>query len=91
MIGIYKTRPAAYATAARWLDLPPDRIMLVSTHNNDIRAARAHGFRTAFLYRPHEWFDIPSRDPEPGDAAELVARDLADLHLQLAPGAPARS
>ncbi len=88
MIGVYKTQRAAYETAARWLDLPPDRIMLVSTHNNDIRAAHRYGFHTAYLYRPHEWWDIPSRDAEPGEAAEIVADDLVDLARQCGLGAP---
>lgn len=79
MIGIYKTHRTAYETAARWLDLPHDRIMLVSTHNNDIRAARSYGFHTAFLNRPREWWDVPSKDPEPSEAAEIVANDLIDL------------
>lgn len=82
MIGIYKTHRAAYDTAARWLDLPPERVILVSTHNNDITAARRYGFHTAFVYRPLEWSDIPSRDPEPGDAVEVIARDLVDLARQ---------
>ena len=88
MIGVYKTQRTAYETAARWLDLPPDRIMLVSTHNNDIRAARRYGFHTAFLYRPHEWWDIPSRDAEPSEAAEIVAEDLVDLARQCGLDAP---
>jgi 2-haloacid dehalogenase len=88
MIGIYKTRKPAYMTAARWLDLPPERIMLVSTHNNDIRAARSYGFRTAFLYRPDEWWDIPSLDPEPGEAVELVANDTVDLARRLGLAVP---
>ena len=83
MMGVYKTHPTTYATVARWLELPPDRIMMVSTHNNDIRAARASSFHTAFVYRPDEWSDIPSPDPEPGEAAELVASDFADLARQL--------
>lgn len=82
MIGVYKTQRLAYETAARWLDLPPERILLVSTHNNDIRAARSYGFHTAFLYRPREWGDIASSDPEPGEAAEIVADDLKDLARQ---------
>ena len=83
MIGVYKTNRVAYETAARWLDLPTDRLMLVSTHNNDIRAARSCGLHTAFVYRPREWWDIPSRDPEPGESAEVVAHDLVDLARQL--------
>ncbi len=85
MIGVYKTQRPAYEAAARWLDLPHDRVMLVSTHNNDIRAARSYGFHTAFLYRPTEWWDIPSLDPEPGDAVELVADGLVDLARKLGP------
>ena len=91
MIGVYKTDRTAYETAARWLDMPPERVMLVSTHNNDIAAARAYGFRTAFVYRPNEWSDIPSRDPEPGDAADVVARDLVDLAGQCGLGPADRS
>ncbi len=83
MIGVYKTHRTTYETVARWLDLSPHEIMLVSTHNDDIEAARASGMRTAFVYRPDEWWDIPSLDPEPGDAAELVAADLNDLARQL--------
>jgi 2-haloacid dehalogenase len=89
MIGVYKTRKPAYMTAAHWLDLPPERIMLCSTHNNDIRAARSYGFHTAFLYRPHEWWDIPSLDPEPGEAVELVAQDTIDLVRKLGLEVPA--
>ncbi len=82
MIGVDKTHRASYETAARWLDLPHERIMLVSTHNNDICAAHSFGFRTAFLYRPDEWWDIPSLDPEPSEAADVVAADLNDLARQ---------
>ena len=82
MIGVYKTHRTSYETAARWVDLRHERIMLVSTHNNDIRAARSFGFRTAFLYRPGEWWDILSLDPEPSEAVEVVATDLVDLARQ---------
>ncbi len=88
IIGVYKTHRTTYETVARWLDLAPDRIILVSTHNNDIRAAHAFGMHTAFVYRPDEWGDIPSLDPEPGDAAELVAADLGDLARQLGMSPP---
>jgi len=79
MIGVYKTHPVSYATAAHWLDLPADRIMLVSTHDNDIQGAHAAGFRTAYVDRPREWWDMPSPDPGPSAAADLVAADLVDL------------
>ncbi|OGA20710.1 MAG: hypothetical protein A3I01_09625 [Betaproteobacteria bacterium RIFCSPLOWO2_02_FULL_65_24] len=40
MIGIYKTRPEAYRTAAKWLQLDPSEIMMVACHNFDLNAAR---------------------------------------------------
>jgi 2-haloacid dehalogenase len=83
MSGVYKTAPASYANAARWLDLPPERIVLATTHNNDLAAAHDNGFRTAFVRRPDEWADIPSPDPEPGPAADWVAEDIRDLARQL--------
>jgi 2-haloacid dehalogenase len=61
--------------------------MLVSTHNNDIRAAHSYGFRTAFVFRPAEWGELPSPDPQPSEVAELAALDLEDLARQL--GLPA--
>lgn len=87
MIGVYKTRPESYQTAARWLDLPADRIMLVSTHNDDIDAAQVNGFRTAFVRRPDEWGGTPSPDAEPSAASEVVVDDLHDLarHFGLTP------
>lgn len=55
MIGIYKARPEAYATAARWLALDPSQILMVACHDFDLKGARAAGFRTAFVRRPDEW------------------------------------
>lgn len=83
MIGIYKTHRPAYETAARWLDLPIDRIMMVTTHNNDLEAAHRYGFATAFVERPREWNDIPSPDPTASPLADLVATDFDDLADQL--------
>ena len=35
MIGVYKPRREACVTAARWLLLDPDRILMVACHNAD--------------------------------------------------------
>jgi 2-haloacid dehalogenase len=83
MIGVYKTRRPAYESAARWLDLPIERIMLVTTHNNDLEAAHGYGFATAFVERPHEWSDIPSPDPDASPLADLVAHDFEHLADEL--------
>ena len=81
--GVYKTSPASYANAVRWLDLPPERVVLTTTHNNDLAAAHENGLRTAFIRRPDEWADAPSPDPEPGSVADWVATDILDLAQQL--------
>lgn len=83
MTGVYKTAPASYANAARWLDLPPERIVLATTHNNDLAAARENGFRAAYIHRRREWAELPSPDPEPGPGADWVAEDIRDLAARL--------
>ena len=54
MIGFYKVRPEAYRTAAKWLALEPQEIMMVACHNFDLDSARACGYQTAFVRRPDE-------------------------------------
>lgn len=83
MVGVYKTNPVSYATAAKWLDLPHAEVMLVTTHNNDLRAGHRYGMTTAFVRRPHEWGDIPSPGGEPSDVADIVADDFVDLAEQI--------
>ncbi|WP_460434143.1 HAD-IA family hydrolase [Angustibacter speluncae] len=81
--GVYKTAPDSYANACRWLDVPPARVVLATTHNNDLVAAHDNGLRTAFIHRPDEWAGSPSPDPEPRPEADWVARDIIDLARQL--------
>lgn len=50
----YKPDPEAYLTGAELLDLPPSDIMMVAAHQNDLAAAHALGFKTAFVPRPKE-------------------------------------
>ena len=51
----YKPDPEVYQTAADLLDLPPNQVMMVAAHSGDLRAARAVGFKTAFVPRPLEF------------------------------------
>ena len=50
----YKPQPQAYLRNAAHLALKPEACMLVAAHNSDLAAARALGFRTAFVPRPTE-------------------------------------
>lgn len=83
MIGTYKTHPLSYATALGWLDLAPGEALLVTTHNNDLRAAHACGLKTAFVRRPREWGDQPQPEPVPSPLADFVCEDFKDLATQL--------
>ena len=83
MIGIYKTRPESYLTAAKWLQLEPSDIMMVACHNTDLNAARDCGFRSAFVRRPDEWGPAGPMDPEPNPAHDLIVGDFAELASRL--------
>lgn len=72
MIGVYKPHPEAYATAARWLNLAPARILMVACHNFDLNAAHRAGFRTAFIRRPDEWGPEGPPDPTPNMPYDFV-------------------
>ena len=79
MIRVYKTRPEAYRTAAKWLALEPAEIMMVACHNFDLDAARACGYQTAFVRRPDEWGAAGPPDPKPNSACTIVVDGFAEL------------
>lgn len=83
MIGTYKVHPRAYRTAAQWLALRPAEILMVACHNFDLDAARAEGFRTAFVRRPDEWGPGGPPDPTPNPACDLIVDDFAALAAAL--------
>jgi 2-haloacid dehalogenase len=83
MIGAYKTRPEAYRTAARWLQLDPAEILMVACHNFDLDAARACGFQTCFVRRPDEWGAAGPPDPDPNPACTLAVDGFAQLAERL--------
>lgn len=84
MIGSYKTNPEAYTTCARWLGYQPDEILMVAAHDVDLLAARAVGFKSAFVRRPEEWGDEESplgSNPDPSH--DIVVDSFGDLATQL--------
>jgi len=54
MLGTYKPQPQAYRTCAQWLGYRPEELLMVACHNFDLMAARAEGYRSAFVHRPAE-------------------------------------
>ena len=83
MIGVYKPQPEAYATAARWMALPPAQILMVACHNFDLNAAHKAGFRTAFVRRPDEWGPEGPPDPKPNMDYDVVEDDFDGLRRKL--------
>lgn len=77
--GHYKPDKEAYLTAARLLDLPPTRVMMVAAHKSDLQAAARVGFKTAWVPRPLE--DGPGHpvDTTPDASFDVTATDFLDL------------
>jgi 2-haloacid dehalogenase len=83
LAGHYKPHPAVYLTAARLLMLPPAACMMVAAHNDDLEAAAALGFQTAFVRRPFEHGPGQTGNLEPSGNWTMVAEDLHDLARKL--------
>lgn len=79
----YKPDPATYLGVARVFDLPPERVMLVAAHHDDLAGARACGLRTAYVERPREFGAARAKDVSPQAANDMHSRDLLDLAGQL--------
>jgi 2-haloacid dehalogenase len=75
----YKPMPKAYLRTSDLLGLEPNRCMMVAAHNDDLQAARALGFRTAFVARPTEHGPKQTRDLRAEHEFDVVAADLLDL------------
>jgi 2-haloacid dehalogenase len=75
----YKPAPEVYRGAIELLALKPHEVMMVAAHNYDLRAARAHGMRTAFVARPAEYGPGQRTDLEAEEDWDVVARDFGEL------------
>ena len=75
----YKPVPAVYLTGADWLGLRPEEVMMTAAHNGDLRAARALGFRTAFILRPDEYGPSQTKDLKAEEAWDQVVGGMEEL------------
>jgi 2-haloacid dehalogenase len=82
-IGKYKLLPEAYLACARYLQLDPGECCMVACHNFDLNAARACGFRTAFVRRPDEWGAEGPPDPQPDPRHDLIVDSFPELARRL--------
>jgi 2-haloacid dehalogenase len=75
----YKPQPRCYLYTAELLALPPARIMLVAAHPSDLEAARALGFRTGYVHRPHEFGPKETKPMPAPDAFDIVTDSMEHL------------
>lgn len=79
----YKPDREVYLGAARLLGLPPEQVMMVAAHNNDLKAAQDLGLKTAFVPRPTEHGPLQKKDFKPDGNWDVVATDFNDLAARL--------
>jgi 2-haloacid dehalogenase len=79
----YKPDPVVYQSAADFLDLKRDEVMMVAAHLGDLRAAKKEGLRTAFVTRPLEYGPNGKPDLKADGSADMSATDFNDLARQL--------
>lgn len=82
-IGKYKILPEAYQGCAKFLQLDVSNILMVACHNFDLDAAKAVGFKTAFVRRPDEWGAEGPPDPEPNPTHDIVVDTFPELAEEL--------
>ena len=79
----YKPDREVYQSAADFLDLEPEEVMMVAAHSGDLRAATAVGLRTAFVVRPLEFGPNGKPDLKADSPVNISAKDFNDLARQL--------
>lgn len=79
----YKPNEAVYRRSAEALDLKTEECLMVAAHNDDLKAARTFGLRTAFVVRPTEHGPNQTTDLEAEADWDLIADDFNDLATQL--------
>ena len=75
----YKPDREVYLGAARLLNLPPEQVVMVAAHNNDLAAARSFGLKTAFVARPTEYGPLQKQDFKADVAWDIVAKDFNEI------------
>lgn len=75
----YKPDPATYLGVARVFDVPPQEVMLVAAHHDDLAGARACGLQTAYIERPLEFGAGQPKDVSPQPGNDLHASSIVAL------------
>jgi len=75
----YKPDREVYQSAADFLDLKVDEVMMVAAHLGDLGAAKGVGLRTGFVTRPLEYGPDGKPDLQPNASVDVAAHDFNDL------------
>ena len=79
----YKPDRETYLMAAEILGNKPEETMMAAAHVGDLRAARALGLQTAFIYRPNEYGNPERADKAKQGDFDFVTTDTLDLASRL--------
>ena len=79
----YKPDPETYLGCADLLGIEPRELMLAACHPEDLRAAKVHGLRTAYVERAHEHGQEARRPQVEKGEFDIVATDIVDLARQM--------
>ncbi len=79
LTGLYKPDREVYLTAAGLLGLEPGSMMMVAAPTDDLLAAQALGFKTAFVSRPLEFGPSDRAEETDGMPFDIIAQDFLDL------------
>jgi len=75
----YKPDREVYLSAAEFLGLTPQEVMMCAAHTGDLMAARNLGLRTGFIHRPNEFGPTRKADSaKPGDF-DVVSNSIVEL------------
>jgi 2-haloacid dehalogenase len=83
LVHSYKPSLDVYRAASSYLGFPPGEIMMVAAHKFDLKAAKAAGFKTAYIPRPLELGPETKVDRSPETYIDVVADNLIDLSRKI--------
>lgn len=79
----YKPDREVYLSAAEFLGLNTEEVMMVAAHVGDLGAARNLGLRTGFIHRPNEYGPTRTADNARPADFDVVSSDMLDLAAKL--------
>ena len=79
----YKPDPEVYISAAEFLGLKREEVMMCAAHTGDLKSAGECGLRTGFIYRPNEYGPSGRADNANKGDFDIVSTNLIDLAAQM--------